>query len=140
MKRKKPLRRKTPPKSKTGIKRSGRLAPFSKLPRKVLDQKLYRITRRAYLKDHPRCELDPMSESVEIHHKAKRRGVLLWYPKYFMAVCRKSHEWIEGNKAEARKLNWIIDFSSEEYAKIKIEAEEWLQSSGILKNLTKTKP
>ena len=44
---------------------------------------------------------------LSIHHKRGRLGKLLTDTRYFMAVCRKCHEWIHNNITESRKRGWI---------------------------------
>lgn len=44
----------------------------------------------------------------EVHHKAGRKGKLLNYVPYWLAVSRKGHNWIHANPKEAYKLDFLI--------------------------------
>ncbi len=46
--------------------------------------------------------------TTEVHHTASRRGKLLNYIPYWLAVCRKGHTWIHSNPKEAVKLGFLI--------------------------------
>ena len=46
--------------------------------------------------------------ATEVHHKAGRKGKLLCYVPYFLAVSREGHNWIDNNPTEAYKLGFLI--------------------------------
>ena len=45
---------------------------------------------------------------TEVHHKAGRKGKLLNYVPYWLAVSRKGHNWIHDNPKEAYQLEFLI--------------------------------
>lgn len=45
---------------------------------------------------------------TEVHHKAGRKGKLLNYVPYWLAVCRKAHDWIHDNPTKSYELGLLI--------------------------------
>lgn len=80
--------------------------------KRAKELKEYRKLRDEYLKIHTTCEarVDSVCSGgpVELHH-LKPRAYHLCDTDVFCAVCRRCHEWIERNDAEARKLNLKLD-------------------------------
>ena len=101
------MTRKTPLRSKTPLKRSGRLRYAS--PKRQSEYKEYAKVKKAYLALHPMCEKCKKSKSQDIHHKAGRVGRYLCDYSLFAALCRGCHDWCHQNGREARKQGWIID-------------------------------
>jgi hypothetical protein len=101
------MTRKTPLRSKTPLKRSGRLRYAS--PKRQSEYKEYGKAKKAYLALHPKCERCKNKNSNDIHHKAGRSGKWLSRYEYFAALCRECHDWVHANGKEARRLGWIID-------------------------------
>lgn len=69
----------------------------------------YRRLRSQYLEATPTCEVRGCNRaSSEIHH---RRGRLqyLCVVKYFLAVCRPCHLWIEANPEAAKEQGYSVD-------------------------------
>lgn len=69
----------------------------------------YRRLRSQYLEATPICEVRGCNRaSSEIHH---RRGRLqyLCVVKYFLAVCRPCHLWIEANPEAAKEQGYSVD-------------------------------
>ena len=78
--------------------------------------KVYNRVKAEYLKANPTCEFVTTdgyanyrckSKSKDIHHKMGR-GRYTADVKYFMAVCREHHDWIENNKKAARLRGYIL--------------------------------
>ena len=46
--------------------------------------------------------------TIEIHHKAGRRGKLLNYVPFWLAISRKGHMWVHANPKKAYKLGFLI--------------------------------
>lgn len=72
----------------------------------------YLKKRKAYLEEHPYCEAEIQCHgllAIEIHHKKGRCGLLLTDIKYFLAVCRTCHDWIEENVIQAKELGLSLD-------------------------------
>ncbi len=101
------LTRKTPLRSKTPLKRGGRLRGAS--PKRAKQYREYDKVKGAYLALHPQCERCKNKKSTDIHHKAGRVGQWLCKYEYFAALCRECHDWVHANGRDARKLGWIID-------------------------------
>ena len=67
--------------------------------------KEYRIVRDEYLKQNPNCEFPECpNRSQDLHHGAGRVGDLLTNTKYFVALCRLHHQWVEEHSKEAKEL------------------------------------
>lgn len=47
--------------------------------------------------------------ATEVHHQLGRNSKLLLDEKYWMAISRPGHDWINENQNEARKLGWVLD-------------------------------
>lgn len=101
------MTRKTPLRSKTPLKRGGRLRNAS--AKRQSEYKEYAKAKKAYLALHPNCERCKNKKSNDIHHKAGRVGKWLCRYEYFAAVCRQCHNEIHENGGLARKQGWIID-------------------------------
>jgi hypothetical protein len=48
----------------------------------------------------------------QVHHKAGRKGKLLNYVPYWLAVCQFGHDWIHANPEQAYKLGFSIKAST----------------------------
>lgn len=72
-------------------------------------KKLYKILRKDYLKEHPKCEICG-NEAGEIHHKSGRIGENLF--NHFMAICRNCHVKIHDQMSheEAVEKGYILPF------------------------------
>jgi hypothetical protein len=101
------MTRKTPLRSKTPLKRSGRLRSAS--PKRQREYNEYAKVKKAYLALHPICEKCKKTKSQDIHHKAGRVGRYLCDYSLFAALCRACHDFCHANGREARKQGWIID-------------------------------
>lgn len=47
-------------------------------------------------------------KASEVHHKAGRKGKLLNYFPFWLAVSRRGHNWIHANPEKAYELNFLI--------------------------------
>jgi hypothetical protein len=82
---------------------------FSEKHKKKLAE--YRILRDQFMKEHPMCQASLIcctGLSSDLHHKAGRVGKLLTDTRYFMAVCRSCHSWIETHTQEAKDLEFSL--------------------------------
>jgi len=73
--------------------------------------------KAVWLQDHPRCEANIPGKcsgwAIEIHHQKGREfsedGIpLVVHEKYFLAVCRNCHTYIENHKTEAYENGWSV--------------------------------
>lgn len=66
----------------------------------------YRVVRDEYFKTHPICEYPGCNEinNLDLHHMKGRTGDLLTDVRYFKALCRKHHRWVEENVNEAIEM------------------------------------
>lgn len=76
-----------------------------------LNERFHEI-KSSWLQDHPRCERCG-GHAIEIHHKKGRQFIeddipLIIHEKYFMAVCRTCHMYIENHKSEAYEMGWSV--------------------------------
>lgn len=103
------------PRKRTRIKKQSK--------KREAEARVYAKKRKAFLAAHPYCEAhvsisvyeNPNAGipsvwplSTEIHHMKKPRCKYLNDESTWLAVCRKSHEWIENNKADARTLGLLL--------------------------------
>ena len=81
----------------------------NKSKKRIEQDKIYMKLREIYLRKHPICEVDNISPSTEIHHtySGKDRETHFLDVGSWMAVCRKSHDWIHTFPIDARKLNYL---------------------------------
>lgn len=85
-----------------------RQKPIRRFSIKRMNQnKEYKVLRKEYLKENEMCERCNKFAS-EIHHKNGRNGTRLVDVDYFMAVCRKCHNYIHANPTESRQEGWLI--------------------------------
>lgn len=101
------MTRNIPLRSKTPLKRSGRLRAASK--KRQSEYNKYAKEKKAYMALHPQCERCKTKKATDIHHKAGRVGQWLCRYEYFAALCRQCHDFIHHNPKESRKNGWIID-------------------------------
>jgi hypothetical protein len=73
--------------------------------KKLAELKEYRVVRDGYLDTHKLCEHPECSNpSEDLHHAKGRVGSLLTDVRYFKALCRKCHRWVEDNPEQAKAL------------------------------------
>lgn len=68
----------------------------------------YNKVATEYKKSNPICERCLIAETSDIHHRKGRVGELLSDSKWFMAVCRPCHNWIEVHPEESRRLGYSL--------------------------------
>lgn len=79
----------------------------------------YAKKRKTFL-ELPENRLCPVAKEIfneeaftcEVHHKAGRRGKFLLYVPFWLAVCRKGHDWIHANPAEAYQKGFLLHSST----------------------------
>jgi hypothetical protein len=73
--------------------------------KKLVELKQYRLLRDEYLATHKVCEHPECSNpSEDLHHAKGRLGSLLTDTRYFKALCRKCHRWVEENPTDAKSM------------------------------------
>jgi hypothetical protein len=73
--------------------------------KKLVELREYRIVRDKYLADHKVCQHpDCKNLSEDLHHAKGRVGNLLTDVRYFKALCRRCHRWVEENPEQAKAL------------------------------------
>jgi hypothetical protein len=83
------------------------IRPRSK--KRATQEREYAKIRKVYLFCHPVCEVIGCGcESTEIHHKKGRVGELLTDERFFLAVCRPHHNYIESHPFEARDAGYSL--------------------------------
>lgn len=73
--------------------------------------RLYAKVREETLFENPNCQAITEHcsyNATEIHHKKGRIGELLTDKRYFLAVCRNCHTWIEEHPKEAKELGFSV--------------------------------
>jgi hypothetical protein len=68
----------------------------------------YRVLRKKFLEENPRCEVFSKLKSEEIHHSRGKLGDLYLDTRYWKAVSRLGHTWIHDNMIEAQKLGLVF--------------------------------
>lgn len=102
-----PVKRTTPLRSKTRIRRFTPLRGRSKAPHKISRRQRWFEVKRAYLALHPVCAVpDCGRASFDIHHRRGNAGPLLFDERYFLPTCRKHHTWFHGNVAQSVELGF----------------------------------
>lgn len=77
--------------------------------KRAKQEREYAKLRKVYLFTHPVCEVIGCGcESTEIHHKKGRIGDLLTDERYFLAVCRSHHNYIELHPEEAKEKGYSL--------------------------------
>jgi len=71
--------------------------------KRKLENELYKVVSKEYLKDHKFCECGCGRKAVEIHHMRGRIGSLLCDIRYFKAVASSCHRTIELNPKQAKE-------------------------------------
>lgn len=92
------------------MKKNSKIRPVSETTEER--NKQYSKLRLEYLFHHSRCEVCNTAKAVEIHHKARRKGLNLF--RFFLAVCPSCHDWIHSNSQEAKRKNLIFDYDPKE--------------------------
>ncbi len=49
-----------------------------------------------------------VNHADDVHHMNRRSGEMLNDQRFWLAVCRQHHHWIETNKREARQMGLIL--------------------------------
>lgn len=99
------------PKSKRNpIPRRKRPNPMSE--RRKADNKVYRVASRIFLEVFPCCEVFKKRglrqlRSVDVHHRRGRAGNLFLDVRFWSAVSREGHHWIERYPMDAKRLGLI---------------------------------
>ena len=107
-------------KSDQKIERRTRIKPVSKKQQRLNIR--YLRARKAFLLNpkNRMCAVYPHQKATEVHHKMGRRGYadenarandvpLIIDIRYFLAVSRDGHEWIERNPIQAKERGWSLD-------------------------------
>ncbi len=98
---------------KSPIKKTfNKISPVS--DKRLEEMKEYRIVRDAFMITHPICQAKVEGctyYSCDNHHRKGKEGKLLCDVKWFMAVCRHCHNWIDANPNKAREKGFIVNRS-----------------------------
>jgi hypothetical protein len=82
---------------------------------KIEPKKKRTKVRADFLKAHPTCEVGTCTKkATDIHHKCGRRKKYLSNPKYFLAVCRGHHLFVESHPIWARENGYSLSRLSTE--------------------------
>lgn len=72
------------------------------------EERIYSGRRIIFLAGNPSCQANIpgicLRKSCEVHHKKGRVGKLFLDERFWLATCRKCHEWIEANPEKAKLL------------------------------------
>lgn len=81
-------------------------------PKRILEDAEYSAKRKLFLVKHPMCEAHLAGictqYATDVHHMAGRLGDLLLDIRYWKAVCRACHTWIELHPIEAKEAGLSI--------------------------------
>ena len=100
--------------SKTSIKptvKQKRIPPRS--PKRILHEAEYSTKRKVFLTKNPMCQAHLVgictTYSSDVHHAAGRVGDLLLDQRYWKALCRACHSYVELHPTEAKELGLSIN-------------------------------
>ena len=83
-----------------------RISPISDKQAKRLAE--YRKVRDKFMKENPICEVCG-NLATDLHHAAGRVGDLLTDIRYFKALCRHHHQFIELHPLEAKRMGLSVN-------------------------------
>jgi ribosomal protein S27AE len=105
--------------SYTGVAKLSISKPTTKKPipprsqKRSKEEKLYSAKRVLYLQDHPMCEAHISGICTEyatdIHHMSGKIGDLLTDERYFKALCRSCHQYVETHPEIAKEKGLSIN-------------------------------
>ena len=73
--------------------------------KKLVELKEYRKKRDAFMRANKVCQFPECKElATDLHHAKGRVGALLTDERYFKALCRSHHRWIEENPTDAKSM------------------------------------
>lgn len=72
------------------------------------EEQIYSVLSKDYKKNNPICEKCKKAPTTDLHHKKGRIGKLLNMVFFWMAVCRKCHNYIHDNPKESYEKGWLI--------------------------------
>lgn len=105
-----PLKRKTPlrvdPEKVRAWKERSKTKIQPRSHKRRTQEVAYGNLRTDFLRRHPICPVTG-AKSSEVHHSARRSGQWLNLQRYWIAVSREGHRWIEENGKEAEKLGFM---------------------------------
>lgn len=77
--------------------------------KRAAQERRYSKLRKVFLFTHPTCEVKGCGcEATEIHHRKGKIGDLLTDERWFLAVCRPHHIYIELNPALAKEHGYSL--------------------------------
>lgn len=107
----------TPKKADSGANRISRSKLKPKSAKQAKLDRQYSAARKAFLAmpENKFCAVYPHKRATEVHHKKGRKGYadekeipLIVDVRYFLAVSREGHEFIENNPKEAYAKGWSL--------------------------------
>lgn len=102
--RSKPLRRKTPLRAKSALKKT----PLRRVSKKrAKENQEYAKVKREYLKAHPVCEGCHSAKATSLHHYRGRIKGLLCDTRFFKALCHGCHEFVHLCPLNAREMGLL---------------------------------
>lgn len=75
--------------------------------KRAVQNRRYLVLRKEFLEENPMCAVTGRP-ATEVHHRAGREGEWLLNTDYWLPVSREGHDFIENNRAEAKKRGWLI--------------------------------
>ena len=76
---------------------------------------IYAAMKKQWRQSHALCEVckerwTHRNWANDVHHQRGKAGTLLIDQRFWLAVCRPCHSYIQDNKAEARAKGWLCDW------------------------------
>ena len=82
--------------------------PIPKMSKKrKRENAIYLDLRLIFLHKHPWCAVFPDKRSKDIHHIRGRAGTLFLDTRYWLAVSREGHHYIDNHPEESRSKGWL---------------------------------
>lgn len=131
MKQRKPLLRKTPLRGNPETTKAWKDRSRSNLPvrskKRARQERVYSSDRHPFLREHPICPVTGEA-TTDLHHSARRHGEWLNIKRYWIALSRRAHDWVEKNSTWAQQAGLMYSVHPSVTAKSHLQS---LIESGV---------
>lgn len=82
----------------------------TKSEKRIKEERIYHAKRIEFLsrKENQKCPVFPHLNTTDVHHMKGRVGSLYLDVRFWLAVSREGHKWIEEHPKEAKKKGWSM--------------------------------
>lgn len=96
--------KRTPLKRTPFKKKGAKIKPVS--DKRAIENKAYSTLRKVFL-EGKMCAVFPHLKATDVHHKRYRNGKRLNDVRFWLAVSREGHNYIDANPIEAKEKEWL---------------------------------